>query len=257
MNTDLHSQLVNACEMYVMLNNYNSAIEKLDIEKNDILQRYEKLKAEGIRIGGGIALVLVSSILCCTILMFLLIYLAYIDITPESNIPITLIRLFSPFLLIAVPFILVFTYKSIARKSKEKKRQEKLSKYYAEVFVPNRDRVFNAINGLEKEKSLFLQNNINLLDFVPEHYRTNLAVAFMERAVRTGRADTLKEAINLYEEQLHRWNMENYAQQLIDKQSIENEIMNEHLARIASNQGRIVSTLKNIENLEFYNTFCR
>ena len=42
-------------------------------------------------------------------------------------------------------------------------------------------------------------------------YRNLQAVSFMLVAVSNGRADSLKEVYNLYEEQLHRWKLEDAA----------------------------------------------
>ena len=79
----------------------------------------------------------------------------------------------------------------------------------------------------------------------------------MEQAVRTGRAETLKEAMNLFEEQLHRWKLESQGQQLLEQNAIRNQMLSDSLASIESSQRRMESSLRNIEDLEFYNTFCR
>lgn len=257
MNIELHSNLVAACEMYIMLNKYDTALETLKRQKETIFSEYNHRKTEGVKVGGKFAVILLISMLICGIIIATLIYSAFQTITPESNIVLAFIRVFAPLLLAPVPFIIAFSYRASAIKRGVKKRDEQVKKYQQEVFAPARDKVMHDINGLTNERRSFLQNNTHILAPFPEQYRSNLAVAFMERAVRTGRADSLKEAINLFEEQMHRWNMENYAQQVCEQNAVTTAMMEEQLSRIANNQGKIASSLHNLENLEFYNTFCR
>jgi len=43
---------------------------------------------------------------------------------------------------------------------------------------------------------------------IPEYYRCSLALETMQKFVKTRRASTWKECVNLFEEQLHRWRIE-------------------------------------------------
>lgn len=64
---------------------------------------------------------------------------------------------------------------------------------------------------LEKISERILEistENCEVLERIPADYRCYDAVLFMERAARNGRADNMKEAINLYEEDLHRRRLE-------------------------------------------------
>jgi hypothetical protein len=49
---------------------------------------------------------------------------------------------------------------------------------------------------------------------IPANYRYPLAIDYITECFVNGRADTLKEAINLYEQQVHYWKVENYFEQL-------------------------------------------
>lgn len=64
----------------------------------------------------------------------------------------------------------------------------------------------------------FVQDNAEIITFLPKSYRYPLAANFIAEVLENGRADTLKEAFNLYEEQLHRWKMENKMNKLIEEQ---------------------------------------
>lgn len=64
----------------------------------------------------------------------------------------------------------------------------------------------------------FLKSNMELLNILPKNYRYPLAANFIAEVLENGRADSLKEAYNLYEEQIHRWKMENKMNELIKEQ---------------------------------------
>lgn len=263
MNNELHSQLVAACERFVVLNKFDAAIARLNELKREIIASYEYEKKKGVSTGKSIAKILVPSIIICTLLItFLLFTFTFIVVDKNTAAGTTadvldFLFILSPFILVSIPFLLVFIYKKTVVQRKEKQRKQELDKFTQTIFIPQRDKVGAAISQLEREKRIFLNNTKDILDFMPEHYRTNLAVAYLERVVRTGRADTLKEGLNLFEEQLHRWQMEGYAKQMQEERALESAMINEQLSRIASNQGKIATTLQNLENLEFYNTFCR
>lgn len=53
-------------------------------------------------------------------------------------------------------------------------------------------------------------NNIPELYYLPENYRYFIAVKYIRDCIANQRAHNLSDAINLYEEQMHRWKVENY-----------------------------------------------
>lgn len=66
------------------------------------------------------------------------------------------------------------------------------------------------------------QEQINLM---PRDYRYYDAVSFFENALTNGRADSLKEAINLYEEHIHRQNMELNSRQILHQNRMQSEML--------------------------------
>lgn len=67
----------------------------------------------------------------------------------------------------------------------------------------------------EKERILdnyIKENNTPELYYLPEKYRYYSAAHYIKECIENKRAHNLTDAINLYEEQLHRWQMENYQQ---------------------------------------------
>ncbi len=63
------------------------------------------------------------------------------------------------------------------------------------------------IHKLQEAEQTYISNNICDEMFVlPEDYRYYTAINYIYRTLMDGRADSLKEALNLYVEQLDRWN---------------------------------------------------
>ena len=78
--------------------------------------------------------------------------------------------------------------------------------------------VEDKIHELSEQRDLEVQKVLPEIQFIPENYRYSIAVQYMLDAFRNQRADTFKEAINLYEEQLHRWKLENASEQMLTLQ---------------------------------------
>ena len=71
------------------------------------------------------------------------------------------------------------------------------------------------IAAISEEIESIARDNSDVISILPRDYRYYDAAEFMEAAFENGRADSLKEAINLYEEHLHRLRVENINQQVL------------------------------------------
>ena len=107
-----------------------------------------------------------------------------------------------------------------------------------------------AIAQLEADAVTLEKAAKELLAFLPDTYRNAEAACYMLLAVKDGRADTLKEAMNLYEEQLHRWKMEKLAANSARMQQIHMEAMQSAMQEIANNQQQIQSQLTTVTALQ-------
>lgn len=87
-----------------------------------------------------------------------------------------------------------------------------------------------------------------VLDIVPENYATPMCVNCIYKYLLNRRADSMKEAINLFEEEQHRWRVEENQQQMYEEYQREIQNMKdvqkqlearvsdaEHQARVARN----------------------
>jgi hypothetical protein len=68
-------------------------------------------------------------------------------------------------------------------------------------------------------------SNAEVINALPRDYRYYHAVSFFEQALSNGRADSMKEAVNLYEEELHRQKLENQNQQMMMDNACQMEMM--------------------------------
>jgi uncharacterized membrane protein YukC len=71
----------------------------------------------------------------------------------------------------------------------------------------------------KKRQDEIIETKSDILCVLPKNYRYPLAANFIADVLESGRAESLKEALNLYEEQLHRWRMENKMNKLIEEQT--------------------------------------
>ena len=110
---------------------------------------------------------------------------------------------------------------------KDKIHEAKFTKIYQKTVQPKIDAAEAEIANVENLVNEFVAENLHLIEFIPMQYRHMQAVSYMFYAVANKRADTLKEAINLYEEQLHRWNLENAAQAAYEAQEYMARAMDE------------------------------
>ncbi len=253
MNEALHDQLLDACERIMMIRKYNQAIQNLEDKKNELYADYERTKKKGFSAVPGVLILIFSSIFLWIVGFFV----GFIILDAlRSDILLSLLQIGMTLVAFIIP-VFPITYKLTICRSKNKKIDKENDEYFSETYMPLFQENEQNIVNLAKERDEFIASTEHLLDFLPGNYRSDLAIAYMEKVVRTGRADTLKEAMNLFEEQLHRWTLESQGQQLLEQNAIQTQMINDKLWDIENNQRRIASSLRSIESLEFYNTFCR
>ena len=62
----------------------------------------------------------------------------------------------------------------------------------------------NEYSEVEKERQKFISENIHTINWIPQDYRNLDALVFIKKMLVCGRADTWKEAVNLYHEEKSR-----------------------------------------------------
>lgn len=86
---------------------------------------------------------------------------------------------------------------------------KQLSKYDDEIAVYNRD-----------AEQVF-EENAQYLEFLPVEYWYPLATEYLIKIVKSGRCSTLSEALDKFDQQLHRWKVENANAEILATQQLQ------------------------------------
>lgn len=130
---------------------------------------------------------------------------------------------------------------------KLKKIKKEFNIIYQNETEPRKIECLKNIKEIKEALENFGDSNKHLLDFLPSKYRNLEATSYMLMVVSDKRAETLKEAMNLYEEQLHRWKLEDLAQKNAEIQ----EYMADALDELNARQAETNAHLSAIEQLKF------
>lgn len=119
-------------------------------------------------------------------------------------------------LAVSLSIIEIFIISKCWRSHKAKKAER-----YRDSIIPGLEQKLHTI-AHQLEELVNTKEAQDLLNTIPQDYATYDAVSFFIVALRNERADTLKEAINLYEEELHRRALVDMHQQelILDQQQI-------------------------------------
>lgn len=257
----LHDQLIQACEYYAMLDKYDNAIQMLNNKSIVLWNDYDRAKKKEFRAKPGMLLIIFTGVFLFVLTLIVSMVKAYRPTFELYEEPfdelIIAVGMAIGMLVMMLTVGAVLIYRLGYCRARTRKIQAKAEE---EWIAKNGDALLQyqeSIDRLENERNNFEKKHIRVLYFLPDIYRTRLATAYMERTVRTGRADSLKEAMNLYEEQLHRWRLEEQGRQLLQQKEMQTAMIQDQLTSILHEQRRVTNSLQNIEALEFYNTFCR
>jgi len=82
---------------------------------------------------------------------------------------------------------------------KRKKKEEQFDEMDERIKILNSE-----YSEIEKERQKFISENMHTINWIPQDYRKLDALAFIKKMLVCGRADTWKEAVNLYHEEKSR-----------------------------------------------------
>ena len=94
------------------------------------------------------------------------------------------------------------------------------------------------LEAISRELEAFTARNAAIIDTMPRDYRCYDAVCFFEAVLANGRAENLKQAMDLYEEHKFRLSMEQQNNLLLQRQRLQSEMiasLEENAARAAQN----------------------
>lgn len=258
MNQELYDQMLNAGKVVLYRELQAREISNLNEEMNNdemhLNHKKSKINAKpyGGMIGFGIALLSLGLLFdfVMIILTFsnilILGFSEFLKVEGASSF-IAVFFIFLPFWIIGI--VLIITGKILRKKYKIKatKEYEAESQKFADssrTIKEKAKRISDDLTEFNAEYSCFLE-------FLPSKYHTSSAVAFMLEAIYNLRVETLKEAINLYEEELHRLKLEKILDDNARMQQLQTERMLYAMDQINANQERINSNLKDIKIMQF------
>ncbi len=250
MNQTLYNDLLNASCALMAIQKTKDQINKT---KNEITQRnlaYKELTSKSDKPRGYHAGIGWGSALSGQTALFLLMFIS--EGMSLSDLP-------GFFFIVLVPGAigawLLFWAITSAKKYKEIRKIEIESTYETNQFQNKMD--MKEIRNLEEKLAELQTEGADSMELLPETYRNAEAACHMLLAVKNGRADSMKEAMNLYEEQLHNWKMEKLLQDHSRMQQIHAEsmeaVMNEisHNLEIIKNQSTANTVLHIINTARF------
>lgn len=136
-------------------------------------------------------------------------------------------------------------------KNKKKQPEKNAADFWNEVGSPTCIENNAKIAQMENELKEFYSKNYKVLDFLPEDYQDIYAVGYMIHVIKNGLADNIKEALQLYTEQQHRWEMESAMRGMAQSMELHNREMASYMSEISEQQRITNSRLADIELLTF------
>ena len=118
---------------------------------------------------------------------------------------------------------------------------------------------FTAKNNLQIQKiseeiERVATESADIINQIPRDYRYYSAVQFLESVLANGRADNMKEAINLYEDKLHKMRLEKMSEQMLRENEQQSRMLNSieensSRAAVASEINTVFSVLSFLDRL--------
>lgn len=251
MNKELYDKLLESTILMVYKKGCADKIAKYEDEMKHnqaIIDRYlhnihEKPNNYGLKKGWGIAFIIIGPIMGIDTFMP--------AISTGSTILLCIsFMFFSIFLIGAIMLLSARKMRLKHIKDAEKEYKEVQSRLLSEN---------KKIKVKKEELAVEFQKNWKLAsecyDFLPSKYQELSPVLFMLDAVKTLRADTLKEAINLWEAEL-KWIAEQQQKRQYEEiRRRQNAQMMAALSSIESNQEQLNSNLKDIKVMQYIDYF--
>lgn len=247
MKQDYINSLIDAYQYLECLEKYDNLIYKYSNNTEEHRKKYYTLKSRHEKTGfkPWLVYILVSP---------MIFILSAILFAGEMHTFLRIIILTLLIIVLIAPFF-VSKWSYISEKNTNERLKNEAVEYWQKIGGPAEKSNNEVIERIKKEKSEIVQKYSFVVDIIPPDYRDTTACGFIASALINKRADNIKEALNLYEETLHRLRLENATHDLINAvASMHNEVLYQ-MDTINSNIDRTNSRLRDIENLEFYNAF--
>ncbi len=248
MKTSVEQQFL---ELYTFLNVAKKYLDTIDAFEKDTYmceQKYLKMKNRKFSM-------LIPNAIAIFLAMFMFLFGANMCVYSLANADTTfetldlyikhpaplfvgaVLIIISVFAVIIVPIIVAFT-----AKRKNRKMQLEAENFWRSVGSTTVANNNNAIKQLRNEYEVFADKYVYTFNFLPSQYHDMNTIAYMYNIAASGRADTLKEVINIYEDDM-RW------LQLRNQLEYQQACINHNMQNIYNQQ---VKTNRILNEIEFF-----
>ena len=159
------------------------------------------------------------------------------------------------FIMTLIAFAGIATTIVMSRKRIKKKKalpEKRAMEYWESTGSPTCVANKNEIQRLEQELRAFAEENKQKVEFLPVGIRYDYnAVSYIENAIRNGKADSIKEAMQLYDAHLHQLQMQATMQNIANTMYMHNQAMEAYMSHVVEQQKITNSKLSEIENWTF------
>lgn len=236
MREELLSNLYDAYDYLYICDEYTELIKDFERDTESCKQMYLRIKNENVS----------------TFHIYLMIFFATVMLLIIGGLIAGMTNnYFIVFLIIAGAIFALFGANRYSRKMKkepEKKATEFWNSIGSQTCVENDEK----ISKIRAELDNFCEKNDKCVEFLPVDYRDDRAVvSYMIHTIENGMADSIKEALNLYMEQKHRWEMEAAMRGMANAMENHNREMEAYMSEISQQQRVTNSRLADIEMLTF------
>lgn len=236
MNIELLNNLYDAYDFLYVDNEYSELIDKFENDTESCKEKYLRMKNEKA---------VVFPVYLAAFYAAMVLFIIGGLLTSQPGI----LSVFGTVMLGIGVFVIIVAVRIAKQRKKmpEKKALDFWNSVGSQTCIENETKITKIKNELAK----FRAKNEKVIDFLPEDYQDIYAVGYMIHVIKNGLADTIKEALKLYTEQKHRWEMESAVHGMARAMELHNREMETYMSEISAQQRITNSRLADIEFLTF------
>ncbi len=236
MKEELLEKLYDAYDYLYVYNGYTDLIQKFQKDTEACKQKYLRIKKEKIH----------------TAPIYLVIFFATVMMLMIGGLIASQIENYIIVYLIILGAIVVFFGARKYSKKQKSEPEKKATEFWNSVGSPTCVENNVKIRKINDELKKFTLENHYCIEFLPLDYRDDIGVvSYMIHTIENGLAESMKEALHLYIEQKHRWEMEATMRGMAESMELHNREMESYMREISAQQRITNSRLADIEMLTF------
>lgn len=236
MKEELLKKLYDAYDYVYIYDGYTELIQKFQKDTEACKQKYLRIKNENTQ----------------TVPIYLVIFFAAVMMLMIGGLIASQMNNYIIVYVIIFGVIAAFYKASKYSANKKKEPEKKAMEFWNSVGSPTCVENNAKISKINDELKEFSSQNNHCIEFLPVDYRDDImAISYMIHTIENGLAESIKEALHLYIEQKHRWEMEATMRGMAQTMELHNREMESYMSEISAQQRITNSRLADIEMLTF------